>query len=200
MTPDHGDLLADLGDAVVAMDGRLANIEGFLASTPLGGAKPRGIRRRRTRYRLPANSAVRVAQRRQRQATTSVEGTHVTMRVEMLHEIRRFVDALNATYELQLSTHAVPPCWYEHPGAVRELAALMASYQTAYSPRRGMAATDAPNVWHDRVLWPCLRRLREELGLRECVANGGHVARRRKAIVTDSGFDAAIARLLEGAA
>lgn len=201
MTQDgDGDLLAECVDAVVAMDGRLAGIETLLSATPPTSGRVRGIRRRRTRYRLPANSAVRVAQRRHREAMTSVEAGDVRAQVDLLHELRRFVDALNATYELSLSTLAVPGCWYRHPGAVRELAAVMASYHSAYSAKRGMAESDAPNIWHDRVLWPCLRRLREELGLRECVTNGGHVARRQGAIVTDSGFDAAVARRLEGAA
>lgn len=201
MSPDgDGDLLAECVDAVVAMDGRLAGIEMVLSASPPAGGRGRGVRRRRTRYRLPANSAVRVAQRRHLQATTSVGDGDVGARVELLHEIRRFVDALNTTYELSLSTLAVPGCWYAHPGAVRELAAVMASYHSAYSTKRGMAESDAPNIWHDRVLWPCLRRLREELGLRECVTNGGHVVRRQRYIVTDSGFEAAVAELLEGGA
>jgi hypothetical protein len=112
--------------------------------------------------------------------------------------LREFVDWLNREYRLPVTTFAVPACWYHHPGVVRELYALMASYRLAYSARNAgdaLLPTDAPVIWHERALWPCLRRVRDEHGLRECATGKRHQAGVREPVTTDDGFAGAVEKL-----
>lgn len=203
------ELLSDIGEAVVSVDERLAGVEEALrASMGVGqgvGDGRRALRGRRYEPGPTSSAALRRMRQRRSDAAgitwTVWELDHLTEaeRLTALHEIRGFADWLNRAYALTVSTYAVPSCWYEHPGAVRELWALLASYHHTYTTRvRKEAAqpTDAPIFWHERVLWPCLRRLREEHGLRECVATNRHTHEVQTPIATDvDGFGGAVKRL-----
>jgi hypothetical protein len=198
-------MLAYIGAAVASVDERLVGVEAAL----VGPAEFRPARRRRRLSAgtgLPTPAALRRLQRRRRDAAGntwtvwSFDALSAPDRLRALHEIRDFVDWLNGAYELPLSTMAVPGCWYRHPGAVRELWALVASHRNAYTTRDETEVSrpsEAPISWHDRVLWACLLRLREELGLRECVASG-HKALIEKVITTDDGFGGAVEKLAAG--
>lgn len=72
-----------------------------------------------------------------------------------------WVDQLNANYSL-LSDYAIPPCWPAHPGVVEELAGLHRAWTRALINDQ-LAKNDGGNdltAWHDRWLWPCLRRMK----------------------------------------
>ena len=72
-----------------------------------------------------------------------------------------WVDQLNTDYSL-LSDYAIPPCWPAHPGVVEELAGLWRSWTRTMiidetAKKNGETSLTA---WHDRWLWPCLRRMK----------------------------------------
>ncbi len=191
-------LLVDIGYAVTALHDRLAGVEAALLSPP----ELRPVRRRSASRQpgLPSGAMLRRAQQRRRDAAGitwtvwSWDSLTHSERKAAFKELRRFVDWLNVAYELPISTTAVPACWYLHAGAIRELWALVASHRHAYtvSAQGNVSApSDAPVSWHDRVLWPCLRRLREELGLREC-ASAGHKSLALRVVKTDDGFASAV--------
>ena len=72
-----------------------------------------------------------------------------------------WVDQLNASYSL-LGDHTIPPCWPAHPGVVEELAGLHRSWTRALINDE-LAKNNGANdltAWHDRWLWPCLRRMK----------------------------------------
>jgi hypothetical protein len=72
-----------------------------------------------------------------------------------------WVDRLNTDYSL-LGDYVIPPCWPAHPGVVEELAGLHRSW-TRTMIADELAKTNGGNdltAWHDRWLWPCLRRLK----------------------------------------
>lgn len=192
------DLLLDIGQAVASLDRRFAAVENALAA-PVGG-------RRRRPYRSPKlsspSSVLRARGRRQDDdlawSIWSFDSLDPAERVAALHRLRDWIDWLNEAYELPLSTFAVPGCWYRHPGVIRELWALFGGYQLAHTTRSRDVTrpSDASTLWHDRLLWPCLRRLREEYGMRECAA-GQHASRVRTRIRTDDGFGQAVEGLTE---
>lgn len=204
MSDDDQELLADIGDAVASIDERLAGVEAALVAP--GERQP--VRRRRVRAGggLSSATSVRRAQQRRRDAggitwtVWAFDSLSREEQVQALEQIRTFVDWLNKAYELPLSTLAVPSCWFHHAGAIRELWALVASHRSAYTTRVSTEVahpSEGPISWHDRSLWPCLRRLREELGLRECAA-AGHKRLIEKVIATDDGFGGAVEKLAAG--
>ena len=72
-----------------------------------------------------------------------------------------WVDQLAADYSL-LGDYTIPPCWPAHPGVVEELAGLHRSWTRAMIADE-LAKTSGGNdltAWHDRWLWPCLRRMK----------------------------------------
>lgn len=73
-----------------------------------------------------------------------------------------WVNNLNTDYSLNRQ-YAIPSCWAQHPGVVEDLAALWSSWKKsaieAQTSRRG--GTNDYIAWHDRWLWPTLKRLRE---------------------------------------
>jgi hypothetical protein len=72
-----------------------------------------------------------------------------------------WVDHLNTDYSL-LSDHTIPPCWPAHPGVVEELAGLHRAWIRAHINDQ-LAKEDGGNdlaAWHDRWLWPLLRRMK----------------------------------------
>ncbi|MFJ2087510.1 hypothetical protein ACIOBK_33635 [Micromonospora chokoriensis] len=196
--PEDGDLLLDIGNAVAAIDTRLFNVESAL--TAPGG--------RRRRLRPSQSSPVRrpAALRRGTGAARSDAGgitwsiwafdhLHAIDQRVALARIRDFVDWLNTAYELSASTYGVAPCWYRHPGVVRELWTLLASYEYEFGTAPGSQPTrsrDGPAYWHDRLLWPTLRRLRDEHGLRECLASKHTPRTVGNPLRTDDDFDRAI--------
>ena len=72
-----------------------------------------------------------------------------------------WVDRLTTDYSL-LADFTVPPCWPAHPGVVEELAGLHRSWTRALINDQ-LAQKNGGNdltAWHDRSLWPALRRLK----------------------------------------
>jgi len=203
MSDDDQELLADIGYAVASIDERLAGVEAALTAP---GERQPARRRRPQAGGATSGKSLRRAQQRRRDAggiiwtVWAFDSLSRDERVQALEQIRTFVDWLNKAYELPLSTWAVPSCWFHHAGAIRELWALVASHRSAYTTRVSTEVThptEAPGSWHDRSLWPCLRRLREELGLRECAASG-HRPLTEQAIATDDGFGGAVEKLAAG--
>lgn len=72
-----------------------------------------------------------------------------------------WVDQLTADYSL-LTDHTIPPCWPAHPGVVEELAGLHHAWIIAMTDDEHATNTGSNNTtaWHDRWLWPCLRRMK----------------------------------------
>lgn len=199
--PDDGDLLLEIGQAVAAVDNRLVAVENAVLTTP-GRRSRRLPASRPPTVWAPTLRRGRAAMRRDAAGITfsvwSFDHLCTADQVVALTRVRDFVDWLNEAYELTASTYGIASCWYRHPGVVRELWALLGSYQHDFgaermSPHR---SRDGPAYWHDRLLWPTLRRLREEHGLRECIASAGHTARVvGAALATDHGFADEIERL-----
>lgn len=72
-----------------------------------------------------------------------------------------WVDELNASYSL-LGEYTVPPCWPAHPGVVEDLAGVHHAWKIAVINDE-LAKNNGANdltAWHDRWLWPCLRRMK----------------------------------------
>ncbi len=202
---DAEELLVDIGDAVSGMNDRLAAVEAAVVGAQGDYEQPSMPRRRRPfRSRSAGSAALRRAQQRRRDAggitwtVWNLDALTVAQRKAAFVELQGFVDWINRGYQLPLSTLAITPCWYHHSGVVRELWALLASYEHAYSTRLTKDVTlpsDLPLLWHERSLWPCLRRLRAELGLQECVASKRHTLQIQNAISTDDGFVGAVTNL-----
>ena len=72
-----------------------------------------------------------------------------------------WVDELNADYSL-LGDYTIPPCWPAHPGVVEDLAGLHHAWTIAViNDELGkQAGSNNLTAWHDRWLWPCLRRMK----------------------------------------
>jgi hypothetical protein len=72
-----------------------------------------------------------------------------------------WVDELRSTYSLP-SGYVVPPCWPAHPGVVEELAGLHRAWVNAVvtEEQAGIEGSSAMAAWHDRWLWPTLRRFK----------------------------------------
>ena len=72
-----------------------------------------------------------------------------------------WVDELNASYSL-LGDYTIPPCWPAHPGVVEDLAGLHHAWRIAVINDELGKHTGSNNLtaWHDRWLWPCLRRMK----------------------------------------
>lgn len=90
---------------------------------------------------------------------------------ELWIELIDWVDWLRDRYEL--SAHQIPPCWPNHPVAVEELTALMASYTAAYQAltnKDGVVVRyhDTMIVWHRLELWSCLARLADHADTTVC--------------------------------
>ncbi|WP_091074713.1 hypothetical protein [Micromonospora nigra] len=196
---DDGDLLLEIGQAVAAVDNRLVAVENAVLARP--GRRARRLGSRPPTVWAPALRRGGTAGRRDADGITfsiwSFDHLAPADQATALTRVRGFVDWLNEAYELTASTYGIAACWYRHPGVIRELWALLGSYQHDFgadrvSPRR---SRDGPAYWHDRLLWPTLRRLREEHGLRECIASG-HTPRVVGAtLVTDDGFADEVERL-----
>ena len=99
-----------------------------------------------------------------------------------------WVDQLNANYSL-LSDYAIPPCWPAHPGVVEELAGLHRAWTRALINDQ-LAKNDGGNdltAWHDRWLWPCLRRMKAG-HYRTTNCRDRHQAERNTTTITDRSF------------
>ena len=76
-------------------------------------------------------------------------------------QLIEWVDELNTDYSL-LGDYTIPACWPAHPGVVDELAGLHRSWTRALINDE-LAENNGANdltAWHDRWLWPCLRRMK----------------------------------------
>lgn len=90
-------------------------------------------------------------------------------------ELASWVDQLTTTYDLTAS-RGVLPCWPAHGGAVHELAALRSAWlRAAGTP----GPDDALAYWHDRLLAPCLERLRSDYQMGNCVEKHENARPRR---------------------
>jgi hypothetical protein len=71
-----------------------------------------------------------------------------------------WVDGLITGYSL-FGDYAPPPCWPAHPGVVEELAALWRAWivATLADETTGPDGSEELSTWHDKALWPTLRRL-----------------------------------------
>jgi len=99
-----------------------------------------------------------------------------------------WVDELNASYSL-LGDYTIPPCWPAHPGVVEELAGLLRSWTRALITDE-LAKNNGANdltAWHDRWLWPCLRRMKSG-HYRTTNCRDGHHPEGSTAARTDRGF------------
>jgi hypothetical protein len=86
-----------------------------------------------------------------------------------------WIDNLIADYTI-IGNNYITPCWPAHPGVVEELAGLWRAWTAA------VTADEAANAgsmdlaeWHERCLWPCLRRLQSnQYTTIECLTAGEH--------------------------
>ncbi len=80
---------------------------------------------------------------------------------EVLGELATWVEWLRRVYELD----AIKPCWWRHPGLVRELLAAFAHWRDAYEHG---APESAPAGWHSNVLWPLVARIGTVTNMESC--------------------------------
>ena len=103
-------------------------------------------------------------------------------------ELLEWVNQLNANYSL-ISNNRIASCWPAHPGVVEEVAAAHRAWKAAAvaDAAEGDAGTDQLAAWHDRWLWPMLRRLdKSHYTISACRAE--HVAERETAEPTDRSY------------
>ena len=96
-----------------------------------------------------------------------------------------WIDQLNNDYSL-LSDHTIPPCWPAHPGVVEELAGIHHAWTRAQINDE-LAKTKGSNdltAWHDRWLWPLLRRLKAS-HYRTTNCRRQHLAENASSLATD---------------
>jgi len=99
-----------------------------------------------------------------------------------------WVDELNADYSL-LGDYTIPPCWPAHPGVVEDLAGLHHAWTIAViNDELGkQAGSNNLTAWHDRWLWPCLRRMKAG-HYRTTNCRDRHHREGSAAAMTDRGF------------
>jgi len=99
-----------------------------------------------------------------------------------------WVDELNASYSL-LGDYTIPACWPAHPGVVEDLAGLHHAWTIAVINDELGKETGSNNLtaWHDRWLWPCLRRTKAGHN-RTTNCRDRHQVERGGTAVTDRGF------------
>jgi len=99
-----------------------------------------------------------------------------------------WVDELNADYSL-LGDYTIPPCWPAHPGVVEDLAGLHHAWTIAViNDELGkQAGSNNLTAWHDRWLWPCLRRMKAG-HYRTTNCRDRHHREGSTAAMTDRGF------------
>lgn len=100
-----------------------------------------------------------------------------------------WVEWLRSSYGLE---HRIPAAWAKIPGVRQELAALRASYRTAYDakhhPRKGFD----PVQWHD-ALHRVLTRIEEVWHRNDVARRGGYTAAALSRRITEIGSDAGAA-------
>lgn len=96
--------------------------------------------------------------------------------------VREWVDWLNARY-FATGIFRILPCWYRHPVVVEELTALWAAWMSVY---HGKGYSQEAAYWHDRLLWPCVERIKGYL--RDCKLSE-HNEAPRNIVSTDTGFE-----------
>lgn len=104
---------------------------------------------------------------------------------DLLIQLRDWVDWLITRYHLDAEDRAIAPCWYRHPPALEELTALWVSWQAVYHDQ-DKRPSDALISWHDRCLWPCLRRLNDLKLFGRCATEQHHIDPTRRRPVTDA--------------
>ncbi len=99
-----------------------------------------------------------------------------------------WVDRLIRDYSL-LGDYTVPACWPAHPGVVEELAGLHRSWTRALINDQLAKKTGGNDLtaWHDRWLWPALRRLKAG-HYRTTNCRDRHQAERGGAAITGRAF------------
>lgn len=90
--------------------------------------------------------------------------------LELWTELGDFVDYLAHRYAAAQMTYRLSHCWYRHPIAVEELTALMVAHTYAYGVQE---PTTLLVEFHERSLWPTLRRVHELLN--SCLSEKKHV-------------------------
>lgn len=84
---------------------------------------------------------------------------------ELWVELAEWVQWLRERYDLGREIKA---CWFRHSPLVEELTAAMYAHSEAYqqiskNPHHGLAAG-----WHNQVLWPLVRRLKDVTSFEDC--------------------------------
>lgn len=100
-------------------------------------------------------------------------------------ELTNWVDWFNSSYEM--IGDQIPPCWPAHPGVVEEIAGLWRAWAHAViaDTRAKQAGATDLTAWHDRWLWPAIRRLRaDHYEISHC-RPGAHESRKRSISPTD---------------
>ena len=105
-----------------------------------------------------------------------------THALNLWRTLREWVDWLNVRY-FSTGIFQILPCWYRHSAAVEELTALWAAWMSVY---HGNGYSQEAAYWHDRLLWPCVERLKGYL--RDCKLSEHHEAS-QSAVSTAAGFE-----------
>lgn len=82
----------------------------------------------------------------------------------LLVELRDWVDYLTERYELR---SVIRPCWHLHGVAVEELTGLYVAWRATFA-EKPRAYSDEIIAFHDRWLWPMVRRIEERDWFRKC--------------------------------
>jgi len=78
--------------------------------------------------------------------------------------LTKWVDHLIVNYSIRGGDY-ITPCWRVHPGVVEELAGLWRAWTAAAiaDDQAGAAGATDLTEWHTNSLWPCLRRLQDNV-------------------------------------
>jgi len=104
---------------------------------------------------------------------------------KLLTELRGWVDWYNDRYGVAVDSR-IPGCWYRHGPVVEELTAVWIAWRAAYYGHQ--SPNDAPAYWHERILWPTIKRLKDSTwAFKNCVSEHQD-PRPQRTPSTDDGF------------
>lgn len=98
-------------------------------------------------------------------------------------KLDRFVQWLHETYLSRTPRFALTACWYKHPNVVGQLTALMVAHTAVYN-ELAVEASMALVDWHERCLYPTMRRIVENGSLTDCAQ--GHKETERPKLERES--------------
>lgn len=114
--------------------------------------------------------------------------------VALMSELREWVDWFTGRYELR---GTIKPCWFRHGPVIEELTGLYVAWRAVFK-EQPRAYTEEIIAWHDRWLWPLVRRTNEFGWMKNCTANGHKEPSTYATATNQEWFDAALGDTMQG--